>query len=135
MPEGSVLQAGTVPVRVRAPGLEVCLVTSRGTGQWGFPKGNIDVGETSRSAALQETWEEAGVRGELVAEVQGYAYAKSGRVHSVTMYLLRVSEVADDWPERNQRRRRWVDVGEARRWIDRAELIPVLDSAVRALNE
>jgi 8-oxo-dGTP pyrophosphatase MutT (NUDIX family) len=134
IPEGSVPQAGTVPVRMGGRSVEVCLITSRGTGQWGFPKGNIDAGETGRSTALKETWEEAGVRGELVADLPGYVYAKYGRVHAVTMYVLRATAVADDWPERNQRRRLWVDTREAQRRIDRSELIPVLNAAVKALG-
>lgn len=128
-------QAGTVPVRVGGGGLQVCLITSRGTGQWGFPKGNIDAGENARSTALQETWEEAGVRGELVAELPGYTYSKHGRLHVVTMYVLRASDVADEWPEQHQRRRRWVVAREAARRIDRPELIPVLNGAVQALSE
>lgn len=126
-------QAGAVPYRVRAGEVELFLITARSTGQWGFPKGNIDPGDTARETALKEAWEEAGVRGVLVAPISGYAYAKFGRAHEVEMFLLRVDEVLDDWPERGQRRRGWVRIDEARRRIDRAELIPVLESAVQHL--
>ena len=56
------LQVAALCYRRDGDSKEVLLVTSRGTGRWILPKGwpidGLDAGE----AALQEAWEEAGVR-------------------------------------------------------------------------
>jgi len=132
---GRAPQAGAVPFRVRDGRVELCLITSRHTGQWGFPKGDVDPGESSDATARRETWEEAGVRGDLLDEVCGYTYARgAGPRHVVRMYLLRVLEVVDDWGERAQRQRAWVSPEEARRRLDRRELEPVLEDALAKLE-
>lgn len=106
---GSIRQAGTVPYRWNDGRVEFCLVTSSRTGRWGLPKGNVEVGDDERATALQETWEEAGLRGELEGEPLGrYEYRKRGRSLSVLVYLMRVTAVLETWPEQNVRRRRWV---------------------------
>ncbi len=129
-PHDAVPQAGTVPFRLRDGHLELCLVTSRRTGQWGFPKGVVDPGETDRTTARRETWEEAGLRGELISPLCSYTDVRApGRARIVRMYLMRVDEVADEWEERGQRQRVWMDLEEARRRIDRPELLPVLEDA------
>ena len=47
--------------------------------QWVLPKGGWEIDETQREAALRETWEEAGVRGDIVAEVGKYEFRPSQR--------------------------------------------------------
>ena len=44
------------------PDRKILLITSRGTGRWILPKGWPIDGLDSPGAALQEAWEEAGVR-------------------------------------------------------------------------
>jgi 8-oxo-dGTP pyrophosphatase MutT (NUDIX family) len=43
----------------------VLLMTSRDTGRWIIPKGNIDAGATPAKAAEKEAYEEAGVKGTI----------------------------------------------------------------------
>jgi 8-oxo-dGTP pyrophosphatase MutT (NUDIX family) len=103
-------QAGAIPVR----GGQVCLVTSSNGKRWVIPKGLIDPGHTSGEAALQEAWEEAGLVGLLSPEPIGsYLYDKWGGTCHVTVFLMQVTEVAEDWPERSVRQRRWVSPEEA----------------------
>jgi 8-oxo-dGTP pyrophosphatase MutT (NUDIX family) len=90
-------------------GGRVCLITSSSGKRWILPKGMIEASQSAAECARQEAWEEAGVRGELHGEPLGrYRAAKWGRPCEVTVFLLRVTEAADDWPERTWRRRRWV---------------------------
>ena len=63
--------------RRRAGRTEVLLVTSRGTGRWIAPKGWPVAGLTPAETALQEAWEEAGVRGRVEDLCLGlYSYVK-----------------------------------------------------------
>ncbi len=78
---------------------------------------------------MRETWEEAGVRGNVVGEVAAYRDEKWGTTFDVRMYLLHVTEVAEQWDERTQRQRALVDIHEARRRIDRKQLHATLEDA------
>jgi 8-oxo-dGTP pyrophosphatase MutT (NUDIX family) len=98
---------------------QVGLVTSSSGRRWVVPKGMIDPGHSAGEAALVEAWEEAGMVGVLDPEPVGsYLYEKYGRTHHVLVYVLRVTEEAVDWPERDVRKREWCDPAEA---IDRIE--------------
>ncbi|WP_262423512.1 hypothetical protein [Brevundimonas denitrificans] len=46
---------------------------------------------------------------------------------AVDLYPLKVDDQAKDWPERGSRRRHWATHRQARRLIDNAELLVVLD--------
>jgi phosphohistidine phosphatase len=101
-------QACALPYRWRRGALEFCLVTTSRKRRWGFPKGIIDPGETPRTTALKEAWEEAGLRGRLEGSVLGrYSYRKWGARLEVAVYLMRVLDEADQWEEARLRKRRW----------------------------
>lgn len=100
---------------------QVCMVTSSSGRRWVVPKGMIDPGATAGESALNEAWEEAGLVGILAAEPSGsYLYEKYGRTHHVVVFLMHVKEMASDWPERDVRKREWVDPMEA---VERTEEI------------
>jgi 8-oxo-dGTP pyrophosphatase MutT (NUDIX family) len=110
-----VRQAAAIPVRDD----RVCLVTSSSGRRWVVPKGQIDPGHTAGEAALVEAWEEAGLVGALDPEPLGtYAYEKLGRELHVLVFRMTVTEVRDEWPERQLRARIWVTLEEA---LDRIE--------------
>src|ERR1041384_2040496 len=98
---------------------KVCLITSSNGKRWVIPKGLIDPGHTAGEAALQEAWEEAGLVGLLSPEpAGGYLYGKWGGTCHVTVFLMQVTEEAEDWPERSVRQRRWVSAAEALQMLD-----------------
>ncbi len=110
-----VRQAAAIPVRDD----RVCLVTSSSGRRWVVPKGQIDPGHTAGEAALVEAWEEAGLVGALDSEPLGtYAYEKLGRELHVLVFRMIVTEVRDEWPERQLRTREWLTLDEA---LDRIE--------------
>jgi 8-oxo-dGTP pyrophosphatase MutT (NUDIX family) len=114
---------------------QVCLVTSSNGKRWVIPKGIIDPGHTAGQAALQEAWEEAGVAGTLDKEPVGsYVYEKWGRVCHVTVFLMQVSNVSDDWPERNMRQRVWIAVHDAVKWVEDPGLREVLRAALKGVQ-
>jgi 8-oxo-dGTP pyrophosphatase MutT (NUDIX family) len=93
---------------------KICMVTSSNGRRWVMPKGMIEPGQTAGETALQEAWEEAGVAGVLHSEPIGsYVYEKSGVLHHVTVFLMQVTEEADEWPEAYIRSREWVHIEEA----------------------
>lgn len=126
-------QASVVPFRRVAGELEFCLITSRRTGRWGFPKGTIERGESLEQAALKEALEEAGLTGEIIGGLGHYVYAKNGRSLGVGVLLMEVSVVRDEWKESRQRRRLWARADEARRLLCRPHLVDLLAAAVERL--
>lgn len=59
-----VISCGTVTVDIAES--RVLLIRSRGTGEYYLPKGRKDIQESLEDAALRETWEETGVRAQLL---------------------------------------------------------------------
>lgn len=137
--EAPTRQAGAVPYRVTDKGVSVLLVTSRRTGRWVFPKGGLMSGRTPWESAAQEALEEAGVEGE-VEDVALGAYP-SVRIRGdrredleVSLYLLRVTRQLDRWPERGQRRRRWMTLPEAAARLGDPGLVDLLNRAAERLE-
>ncbi len=71
---------------------------------WGFPKGNINPGESSREAALREVREEGGVEAEILEKVGDakYVYSLNGekifKVVSVFLMKYLSGDLKDhDW--------------------------------------
>ena len=60
-----------------------------------------------------------------------YLYEKWGRTCHVTVFLMEVSEVKDDWPERGLRQRAWVSVAEALKRLEESGLREVVSAALR----
>lgn len=87
----------------------ICLITSRNGKRWVIPKGWIEPGQTAGETALQEAYEEAGLVGALEREPIGsYLYEKEGKTYHVTVFVMKVTSVGQDWPERSLRQRTWV---------------------------
>ena len=101
----AVEQAAVIPLRDG----KICLVRSSSGNRWVIPKGMIDKGHTPAEAAAIEAWEEAGLFGSVAEKPIGtFEYEKARRIHRVTVFLMTVTEVENDWPERF-RRRDWVE--------------------------
>jgi 8-oxo-dGTP pyrophosphatase MutT (NUDIX family) len=127
------LQVAALCHRNSDAGKQVLLITSRGTGRWIIPKGWPIRGLGSAEAAVQEAWEEAGVK-DARAETRAigsYNYDKtmdSGLPLPIEtlVYSVEVGQLADDFPERSERRRKWVSPQEAALLVDEPELKTIL---------
>ncbi|HYW17041.1 MAG TPA: NUDIX hydrolase [Allosphingosinicella sp.] len=122
-------QYGVLPVRRSAGGgLEVLLITSRETRRWVVPRGNPIPGKSPAESAAQEAYEEAGIIGPVEPEAFGeYSYEKRRRFGIavpavVHLFRMKVDEERDDWPEKNQRERRWFAAEEAAAAVHEDEL-------------
>lgn len=100
-------------------GLEILLITSRGTGRWVIPKGWPMNGKLAHAVAEREALEEAGVKGKAdVKPLGSYTYMKgldSGFdiPCKVQVHALKVSGFATDFKEKGQREMAWVSCEEA----------------------
>jgi len=131
---GECEQAAVVPYRVRRGSVEVALITSSDGKRWILPKGWIDDGESPAESALREALEEAGLVGRVVGAVLArYVYAKSAGRRGVAVFLMRVTEELDRWPE-SHRRRRWVSLQEAVERVDCDHMRRVVQLAQRRLR-
>src|SRR5262249_4011743 len=125
---GWVRQAAAIPVKAG----QICLVTSSNGRRWVIPKGMIDLGMTATETALQESWEEAGLVGTVDPDPVGsYYYEKFGGTYHVTVFLLQVTDVAEDWPERGLRQRSWMSVTRALACLSDEGLREVVRKAVQ----
>lgn len=120
-------QSAVVPWRRQNGSIEILIITSRTTGQWSIPKGWIEDGLTPQASASQEAFEEAGVRGKVGPEVIGsYEYNKHGQNFSVDVYPLEVIMILDQWPEKEQRRRRWVPLADIETFVKDSSLLQAI---------
>ena len=136
------IQYAALPYAVTDSHIRILLVTSRDTGRWIIPKGWPERKTRPHTQAEREAYEEAGAIGEITKEPYGtYVYEKRLRVGTVTcsvdVYLLRVEREADDWPEREERSRKWASPAEAAQLvgdIGLAELLLRLDGSAPPSN-
>jgi 8-oxo-dGTP diphosphatase len=83
--------AGGIPVREGDAGLEVLVVHRPQYGDWTFPKGKCDPGESDEDCAVREVEEETGLRCALGRELPSTAYTDSrGRPKRVRYWRLDV---------------------------------------------
>ncbi|MCB1182479.1 NUDIX domain-containing protein, partial [bacterium] len=94
-------------------------------------------GETSEETALNEAWEEAGLRGDIVGEPVGtYVYSKWNGTFAVEIHLMEVTGQDATWPEDHIRERHWVKPEVARRrMLGRTFEKPVRDALLRLLGD
>ena len=125
-------QYGAICWRMHRSKVEVLLITSRDTGRWVIPKGWPMDKRSPSEAAQQEAWEEAGVRGDIAKTAIGrFNYVKMLTPKRscecvVKVFALRVSELLDKFPERNERRRKWFAAEKAARMVVEPELRQLL---------
>ena len=126
-------QFAALPCRLALDGTrEIMLLTSRGTGRWIIPKGWPIKGLKPREVAVQEAWEEAGLRGRVAGKkpVGIFHYAKQVEQEpllcQVHVYLLWVEEQLEDWPERAERQTQWFGIPEAASLVDEGGLAEII---------
>ena len=135
---------GAVPVqfaalctRRKAGRIEVLLITSRDTGRWILPKGWPMAGKSGGETALTEAWEEAGVVGHLTGEALGSYGALKELVTGTPMpsrvevHPVRVERLAAKFPEKGQRRRKWMTAKKAAKSVAEPELATLLRALAR----
>jgi 8-oxo-dGTP pyrophosphatase MutT (NUDIX family) len=126
-------QFAALPFRIGTSGRpEIMLLTSRETGRWVIPKGWPIQGLKPREVAAREAYEEAGLLGSITSKrpVGIYHYekqlAEGGLLCEVRVFLFRVDQQLDDWPEKGQRQTRWLDPAEAAALVNEGGLAEIV---------
>jgi 8-oxo-dGTP pyrophosphatase MutT (NUDIX family) len=85
---------GAIVYRVINDKVRFLLIKNKKSAHWGFPKGHIEKGETSRQTALREVLEEVGLEIEIIPEFESKSeYTVQSRVEkSVTIFLAKTSQ-------------------------------------------
>ena len=127
-----------MPYRIDGPAkdaVSILLVTSRDTGRWVLPKGNLMFGLAPHRVAAREAEEEAGVCGTIARKRLGrfpyrkWRTARRFDMAKVDVFALKVSKELDRWKEQGQRERRWFTRNEAAGMVDEPELSVLIRSA------
>ncbi|WP_455482515.1 NUDIX hydrolase [Bartonella sp. B35(2025)] len=127
------LQVGALIYRIKNENLEFLLITSRRSGRWIIPKGWPIPKKSFLQAALQESFEEAGVRGVIETSPIGtYEYEKLdppiGKNGKFCVYVFAMQYLYQEkkWPEQNHRVHEWVTALEAVRRVNESQLKEIL---------
>ncbi|GGL61454.1 NUDIX hydrolase [Wenxinia marina] len=127
------LQVAALCHRGEGAAREMLVITSRGTRRWVLPKGWPIRGLDAAGSALQEAWEEAGVRGRVApAPIGSYTYRKRKSAGwalpvETLVYPVAVEAMEDSFPEAGQRTLRWVPPREAAQMVDEPSLRTLLE--------
>ncbi len=120
-------------------GLEILLITSLGTGRWIIPKGWPKAKTSFAASAAEEAWEEAGVRGRIAHDPCGrFDYDKTDRGKSrhftIDVYEIALEEQTNAYPEKDMRRRLWIEPQKAAALVDEPGLRALLNRFRPALS-
>jgi 8-oxo-dGTP pyrophosphatase MutT (NUDIX family) len=114
------VQYGALPHRMSSGRqTEFMLLTSRETRRWIIPKGWPKKGKSPHRSAAREAFEEAGVIGAVSRRPVGsFSYEKrlknGGSVEcEVRVFPLEVRRQSKEWPEKQERRVKWLSASKA----------------------
>ncbi|MEL6597306.1 MAG: NUDIX hydrolase [Pseudomonadota bacterium] len=125
-------QFAALPFRIVQDKVQVLLITSRGTKRWILPKGWPMDGMTPAQSAAEEAFEEAGVKGkafDICLGVYSYNKVMAGTPDLpclAMVFPLKVKRVLSEYPEKSERRRKWLPLKQAADKISEPELRAIL---------
>ncbi|MGC9367953.1 MAG: NUDIX hydrolase [Paracoccaceae bacterium] len=126
-------QVAALCYRKKADQPEILMITSRDTGRWILPKGWPKRGLDASGVAVEEAWEEGGVKARpgRPERIGRYRYAKrmKGGVPvktDVDVFAIEVEKLYDAFPEVSERRRKWMSPAEAAEAVDEPSLKDLL---------
>jgi 8-oxo-dGTP pyrophosphatase MutT (NUDIX family) len=129
-------QVAALCLRRKGQRAEVLMITSRGSGRWILPKGWPIEGLSDANAALQEAWEEAGVKNATLSPRPVGQY-RAVKTHpkgvpepvDTLVFACEVGATSDKWPESHERTRRWMRPEEAAHLVKEPGLKRLLRAA------
>ena len=139
-------QFAALPWRISEGGTrQVMLLTSRETSRWVIPKGWPMKKRKPAEVASQEAYEEAGLIGQIVGKRPfgsfhyGKLVGKEAILCEVRVFLLRVEQQLDHWPEKRWRETKWFEASEAAGLVYEGGLAEIIDrfsrSYIRACHQ
>ncbi|ASJ76362.1 NUDIX hydrolase [Granulosicoccus antarcticus] len=92
---------------------KIYLITSREQGQWIIPTGKLEKNLSNRQVARLEAFEEAGILGKLDEQFKVQVQLQSPRgkkKRKTTVFLLHVKRILNQWPEKDERKRKSISI-------------------------
>lgn len=127
-------QSGVIPYRVVDGEVEIMLINTTHSNDWGIPKGGLEPGLKRKVNAAKEAYEEAGIKGVVGNIIGMYTYIKgsTSKKQNVFVYGMVVTRELREWPEAHRRVRKWVSAEEAQRLLPKkiAKLVKQLVKSV-----
>jgi predicted NUDIX family NTP pyrophosphohydrolase len=129
-------QFAALPYRLRGNVVEILLITTRKKRRWSVPKGWPIKRRSPQATASTEAFEEAGVLGSIGNKQIGQFRKIRIRNNQpvlceVSIYPLRVNIEQNEWPEKYDRNRIWLDSNEAAKLVKK----PGLKRAIKNLRK
>ncbi|MCF7791968.1 MAG: NUDIX domain-containing protein [Victivallales bacterium] len=105
-PEWFFNQSGVIPYTIEDEQIKVMLITSKKKKKWIIPKGIIEPEMSPRDSAAKEAYEEAGITGRVFKEeITNYIQEKWGGECSITIFLMKIDKIFDQWEEDFRKRK------------------------------
>jgi mutator protein MutT len=123
--------AGGVVFKRNGQPLVLVVTAKKRPGDWVFPKGHIDPGETPEQAAVREVREETGVTARLIERIGVLEFSLPQEQVRAVYYLM---EFVSEAPADEGRVILWCTPREARRRLSFENTRALLDAAVRRLG-
>ncbi len=120
-------QFGALCYRIRDGKVQVLMITTRARKRWIVPKGWPMDKATPGEAAAREAFEEAGVEGKITSNCLGiYSYTRDVEGDNlpcvVALFPLKVKRLHAIYPEKGQRKRKWMSRKKAAALVENPEL-------------
>ncbi|MDR3609894.1 MAG: NUDIX hydrolase [Ignavibacteriaceae bacterium] len=123
-------QSGVIPYRRKDNRIEVLLITSIRKKKWIIPKGYVEFNLSHFESAKKEAYEEAGIYGENeTIELGSFAVHKDIGKCYIRVYSMEVTEILEEYPDKEKRKRKWFSIEDAVQSVE----IPELKQMITAL--
>lgn len=97
---------------------KIVLVESRTGARWIFPKGQPEKDSTRKKVALDEAWEEAGLKGSIKSRPHEFKVTY-GETEKLFLYHMQVEKIHNSYPESKERKRKFVTFQEAEKLLQK----------------
>ena len=114
------LEIGAFPFLLKKGKIQIIIITSTSGKSWILPKGHPENHLNKSQLAELETYEEAGVKGNIINSKLRKEFKRDDE-NTLIIYPLLINVILDTWPEKGIRERRLVSIKEALKLVTKKE--------------
>lgn len=119
------LEIGAFPFLLKKGKIQIIIITSTSGKSWILPKGHPENHLNKSQVAELETYEEAGVKGNIINSKLRKEF-KRDEDNMLIIYPLLIKDILDTWPEQDIRERRLVSIKKALNLVTKKEHIKAI---------